>query len=93
MNAAERNYSQLDREALVASPLLIFLRGVIVYVSIWENGLIPIKIEFIIDNFWIDENFLRNMKLPQLQSFSLFSYFVKISFSDFSNIGLLYLAK
>jgi hypothetical protein len=45
-----------------------------------------------IDNFWIDENFLRNMKLPQLQSFSLLSNDT-ISFLKLSNIGLLYLAK
>jgi hypothetical protein len=45
-----------------------------------------------IDNFWIDESFLRNMKLPQLQSFSLLSNDT-ISFSELSNIGLFYLAK
>jgi hypothetical protein len=45
-----------------------------------------------IDFGWIDENFLRNMKLPKLQSFSLLSNDT-ISFSELSNIGLLYLAK
>jgi hypothetical protein len=45
-----------------------------------------------IDNFWIDESFLRNMELPQLQSFRLLSNDT-ISFSELSNIGLLYLAK
>jgi hypothetical protein len=45
-----------------------------------------------IDFCWIDENFLRNMKLPKLQSFRLFSNDT-VSFSELSKIGLLYLAK
>jgi hypothetical protein len=45
-----------------------------------------------IDIGWIDENFLRNMKLPKLQSISLLSNDT-ILFWELSNIGLLYLAK
>jgi hypothetical protein len=45
-----------------------------------------------IDIGWIDESFLRNMKLPKLQSFSLLSR-KTIPFWELSNIGLLYLAK
>jgi hypothetical protein len=46
--------------------------------------------QLVIDDFWVDENFLRNMKLPQLQHLTLF---YAVSLSDFSNVGLLHLAK
>jgi hypothetical protein len=46
-----------------------------------------------IDSFWVDENFLRNMKLPKLNNFTLFSAYREVSFSALSNVGLLHLAK
>jgi hypothetical protein len=59
-----------------------------------KNGIHRLKYlkKLNIDYGWIDENFLRNMKLPQLQSFILHSS-KPISFSELSNIGLLHMAQ
>jgi hypothetical protein len=46
-----------------------------------------------IDRFWVDENFLRNMKLPKLNILKLLSVYEEVSSSALSNVGLLHLAK